>query len=101
MALVNNLSMIFGMVIVFSQAVLVICTTKPLKGCSFDVPYELMRNPSPVVEGTPLLFEIDIHIIGLSDVPNSGGSFGLNAEYVKKNIYLEYSVVSIEQSVPD
>ena len=54
-------------------------------GCRFDIPYELIMNPAP--RGTPLFLGINIHIIGLRDVADSGGSFGLDVEYALIVIY--------------
>ena len=49
------------------------------KGCSFVNPYDLVKNPEP--QGLPLLVDISILVIGLRDVAESGGSFGVDVEY--------------------
>ena len=86
MVLFKNLIMIFGilMVIVSSHVSRVWCAF-PGHDCTFDTPYQLI---STVPRATPILLEIDIRIIGLSDVPHSGGSFEVNAEYVAKVLSL-------------
>lgn len=50
------------------------------KGCAFEVPPHVRFNPEP--RGTPLYLNIDIHVIGLREVADSGGSFGIDVEYV-------------------
>ena len=45
-------------------------------GCSFETPHELVINPEP--PGLPLIVEMNILIVGLRDVPVSGGSFGVD-----------------------
>ena len=66
-------------VVVLVQAGFVFSRTESLTGCTFDVPYELMRNPVPEI--IPLLFDVHIHIIALREVANAGGSFGVDVEY--------------------
>ena len=48
-----------------------------LQGCAFEVPQGLK---APVT--TPLVLDVDILIVGLRDVASSGGSFGVDLEYV-------------------
>ena len=48
-------------------------------GCTFDTPFDLVRNPEP--QGKPLTLGLNILIIGLRDVTDSGGSYGVDVEY--------------------
>ena len=62
------------------------------KGCSFETSYELVRNPEP--QGNPLILDLDILIIGLRDVADSGGSYGVDVEYDLIGFYaLHYTSV--------
>ena len=70
----------FMVVMVIFQAGLVSCTDASLKGCTFDAPYQFIVNPVP--EAIPLFFDVHIHIIALREVANTGGSFGVDVEYV-------------------
>ena len=86
MVLFKNLIMIFGiLMVIVSSHVSRVCCASPGHDCTFDTPYQLI---STVPRATPILLEIDIRIIGLSDVPHSGGSFEVNAEYVAKVLSL-------------
>ena len=64
---------------VLFQAGIVVSTSATLKGCTFDAPYQLIRNPVP--DATPLLFDTLIHVIALREVANTGDSFGVDVEY--------------------
>ena len=71
---------------VFSQIVQLAYGYGDKTGCMMETPYNLYANPDPV--GTPLLLELDIYIIGLREVSDSGGSFGVDVEYVNTLIVL-------------
>ena len=80
------------MIILF-QTGLVSCTRRytgeGFKGCKFHVSYQLMDNPEPEAESLSLA--IDILIIGLREVSNSGGSFGVDAEYDLIAFYITHN----------
>ena len=73
------------------------------KGCSLEVPFDLVMNPEPEV--IPLRLSIDIHIIGLTDVAYSGGSYGINVEYVCQphsvNCFLNLFIKPHSQGFPE
>ena len=70
------------------------------KGCTFDVPWQLMSNPEPLT--TPLLLGIDINIIGLREVADSGGSFGVDMEYVyNTEIYKKFALSCVSHTLMD
>ena len=58
----------------------VVEVTAVYNGCSMEVPYKLVVNPEP--GQIPLLLGIDNLVIGLRGVTDSGGSFGVDVEYV-------------------
>lgn len=89
----------FMAVIVLIQACFVSCTDGSVKGCTFDVPYHLMRNPAP--EAIPLFFDIHVHIIALREAINSGGSFGVDAEYVLLYLMSNFAEYYTPDQAPD
>ena len=70
------MSTLFITAMMLVQAGCVLGSSGAAEGCTFDVPYDLIRNPSPKV--IPLLFDVHIHVITLREVANAGGSFGVD-----------------------
>ena len=70
--------------IVLQQTLKVLCWAKT--GCTFELPYNIRTNSEP--EGTTLVLDIDILIIGLREVAKSGGSFETDVEHVKSDFNL-------------
>ena len=49
-----------------------------LKGCHLVVPKEVLEQPEPLPETGPLLLHTRFEILRIRDVPDSGGSFGVD-----------------------
>ena len=62
------------------------------KGCEFEIPYHMMVKPVP--EATPIHLGVNFNIIGLREITNAGGSFGIDVEYV--HIYFLNIALSIK-----
>ena len=57
---------------------IVIALDTDLKGCHLVIPNEILRQPEPQPETGPLLLHSVFKILGIRDVPASGGYFGVD-----------------------
>ena len=53
-----------------------------LKGCHLVIPEEVLKQPEPQPETGPLLLHVIFKIHKIRDVPDSGGSFGVDISQV-------------------
>ena len=52
---------------------------KPKVGCSLEVPKSIgMQKEAPTDPGKPLVISVDLKVLGVRDVPDSGGSYGMD-----------------------
>ena len=58
-----------------------------LRGCNLIIPKEVQIREEPQPESGPLLLHTGFRIFRLGDVPDSGGSFGVDLMQVKHNLY--------------
>ena len=49
-----------------------------LGGCHLVIPEEVLKRPEPQPETGPLLLHVRFEILEIRDVPDSGGSFGVD-----------------------
>ena len=49
-----------------------------LKGCHLVIPEEVLKRPDPQPETGLLMLHVQFDILKIRDVPNSGGSFGVD-----------------------
>ena len=49
-----------------------------LGGCNLVIPEEVLKRPEPQPENGPLIIEAGFAINRIRDVPDSGGSFGVD-----------------------
>ena len=49
-----------------------------LKGCNLVIPKKVQIREEPQPESGPLLLHVGFNIFRLGDVPDSGGSFGMD-----------------------
>ena len=59
-----------------------------LKGCNLVKPKEVQIREEPQPESGPLILHTGFEIFRLGDVPDSGGSYGMDVLQVKHNFYL-------------
>ena len=56
-----------------------------LKGCNLVIPEEVKIRQEPQPETEPLIIYTRFDIIRLGDVPDGGGSFGVDVTQVNRN----------------
>ena len=59
-----------------------------LKGCNLIIPKEVQIREEPQPESGPLLLHTGFRIFRLGDVPDSGGSFGVDFMHVRHDLYM-------------
>ena len=57
-----------------------------LKGCNLVIPEKVKIRQEPQPEKEPLIIYTEFNIFRLGDVPDSGGSFGVDVMHVKQNL---------------
>ena len=50
-------------------------------GCNLNTPKAIWKKLQPYAD--PLVLHVQIEVLGVRNVPNSGGSFGVDVMYVK------------------
>ena len=58
-----------------------------LRGCNLVIPHEVQIRPEPQPDGGPLRIYTGFNIFRLGDVPDSGGSYGMDLLQVEYTDY--------------
>ena len=61
------------------------------RGCNLVIPKDVQEQPEPQAETGPLLLHLFLRVTGVRDIPNSGGSYGVDVWqvfYLKRNKFV-------------
>ena len=70
----RKLSLIYSIIYVVSA----LNNSVPPKGCNLVTPQRVRENIEPESESGPLLLHIELSVLHIREIPDSGGSFGVD-----------------------
>ena len=68
-----KLSLVFSMVNIVSSL-----TKSASRGCNLVIPQNVQEHPEPQPESGPLLLHIELSVLHIREIPDSGGSYGMD-----------------------
>ena len=75
--------MLLGILLLFVIISVSALNDTELRGCNLVIPKDVKIRPEPQTESGPLRIYTSFSIFRLGDVPNSGGSYGIDLLQVK------------------